>query len=72
MFRAQELLSYRLASIHNVRFLHRQTERMADEIASGTFATARREFLERYRPADQRVAAAQREKYRVARARTAD
>lgn len=71
LFRAQELLSYRLASIHNVRFLHRQAERMAEAIASGTFAAARREFLERYRPADQRVAAAQREKYRAARARTA-
>lgn len=70
LFRARELLAYRLASIHNLRFLHRQMEQIASAITSGRFAAARREFLDDFRPADQRVAAIQREKHRAARART--
>ncbi|HQZ88846.1 MAG TPA: tRNA guanosine(34) transglycosylase Tgt [Thermomicrobiales bacterium] len=68
LFRARELLAYRLGSIHNVRFLHRQTERMATAIEAGTFAEDRSEFISTYRPADQQIAAQQREKHRIARA----
>ncbi len=71
LFRSRELLAYRLASIHNVRFLHRQMEQMATAIRAGTFDEARDDFLTRYRPADQRVAAEQRAKHRAARDRTA-
>lgn len=71
LFRSRELLAYRLASIHNIRFLHRQTALMAEAIRTGTFASARHKFLETYRTADQRVAAEQREKHRASRARAA-
>jgi queuine tRNA-ribosyltransferase len=68
LFRAQELLAYRLATIHNLRFVHREMEKIRAAIATGTFDDARSWFLERYRPANQRVAAEQRARYRQRRA----
>lgn len=51
LFRAGELLAYRLASIHNLRFVQRQMEQIRESIALGTFASALRQFLDRYQPA---------------------
>jgi queuine tRNA-ribosyltransferase len=68
LFRAGELLSYRLATIHNLRFIHRQMEAMRAAIETGTFAAARASFLAAYEPADQSVAASQRERRRRSRA----
>jgi queuine tRNA-ribosyltransferase len=66
LFRAKELLSYRLASIHNLRFLHRQMESMRTAITDRTFEEHRRAFLNEYQPANQKVASEQRAKYRAA------
>ena len=63
LFRSKELLGYRLASIHNLRFIMRQMEEMRKAIADRTFEIHRRRFLERYQPADQIVAREQRELY---------
>lgn len=51
LFRAREVLALRLASVHNLRFLIRQTEVMRRAIESNTFDTERRAFLDRYRVA---------------------
>ncbi|MCK9518627.1 MAG: tRNA guanosine(34) transglycosylase Tgt [Dehalococcoidia bacterium] len=59
LFRNDELLGYRLATIHNVRYLVRLVERMRDAIASGTFDPFAEEYLARYRPTDEAVRAAQ-------------
>jgi queuine tRNA-ribosyltransferase len=67
LFRAKELLAYRLASIHNLRFIQRQMEAMRAAILAGTFERARQEFLAGYRAADQEVAAEQRAKFRQRR-----
>jgi queuine tRNA-ribosyltransferase len=67
LFRSKELLAYRLASIHNVRFIQRQMEEMRSAIRDRRFDAARAAFLRRYRPADQAVAAAQRAKFRARR-----
>lgn len=48
LYRAKELLVSRLLSIHNVRFLIRQTQIMRKAIADGDFAEKKRRFLERY------------------------
>lgn len=64
LFRAGELLAYRLASIHNLRFIGRQMERMRTSIAAGMFQDARREFLNRYVPVDQQVRQEQRRLYK--------
>ena len=50
LFRSDEVLGLRLASVHNLRFLARQTEVMREAIDAGTFETAYREFHDRYVP----------------------
>lgn len=50
LFRAGEVLGLRLASVHNLRFLARQMERMRDALDQGTFASACAEFTARYQP----------------------
>ncbi|MCX7624318.1 MAG: tRNA guanosine(34) transglycosylase Tgt [Thermomicrobium sp.] len=52
LFRAKELLAYRLASIHNIRFIQNQMARMRAAIAAGTFARAMEAFFARYRSGD--------------------
>ena len=49
LYRSREILGLKLGSIHNVRFLIRQTEMMRAAIADGTFADAHAEFRSRYR-----------------------
>lgn len=66
LFRAKELLAYRLASIHNVRFVQRQMERIRCAIERGTFSQEMLAFLDRYQTADHIAAAAQRRR-RIAR-----
>jgi queuine tRNA-ribosyltransferase len=55
LFRAEEVLGLRLASVHNLRFLARQMETMRRAIATDTFAAEHREFKARYRPVSSRV-----------------
>lgn len=50
LFRAEEVLGLRLASIHNLRFLAQQMEEIRAAIDAGTFATAYSAFGDRYRP----------------------
>jgi queuine tRNA-ribosyltransferase len=51
LYRSGEILGLKLGSIHNIRFLIRQMERMRAAIESGTFSTERSAFLDRYRVA---------------------
>lgn len=60
LFRAKELLAYRLASIHNLRFIQREMERMRAAIVAGDFARQLTAFLDRYQPANQAYAREQR------------
>ncbi len=48
LFRAKELLAYRLASIHNLHFIQSQMAQMRAAIAEGRFAQALEAFLARY------------------------
>jgi queuine tRNA-ribosyltransferase len=57
-----ELLYYRLASIHNLRFLIRLMEGARAAILAGTFAAYRTRFLAGFTPPDATVAAAQRKR----------
>ncbi|MCY3638082.1 MAG: tRNA guanosine(34) transglycosylase Tgt [Chloroflexi bacterium] len=63
LFRAKELLAYRLATIHNLRFILRLMEEMRAAITSGEFAEYRREFHSRFTPPDERVRRAQKQKW---------
>lgn len=50
LFRAEEVLGLRLASVHNIRFLARQMEQIRAAIEDGTFAAVHRAFEARYQP----------------------
>ena len=55
LFRNEELLGYRLASIHNIRYLVRLTERLRAAITGSYFDDFARDFLSRYQPASESV-----------------
>ena len=62
LYRAQELLAYRLNSIHNVRFLVRLAGEIRAAILDGTFAAQKEAFLAGYQVSDPAVAREQRER----------
>jgi len=64
LFRNDELLGYRLASIHNVRYLVRLTERMHEAIQANRFPDFAAAFLARYQASDETVRHEQKEKWR--------
>ena len=63
LFRNEELLGYRLASEHNIRYLVRLCERMRVSITAGTFAEFAPEFSARYRVVDGAVRTTQKAKW---------
>lgn len=67
LFHTEELLGYRLASLHNVRWTIRLVETMRARIREGTFAAFKQEFTERYRPPNAEVREEQRRKWVAAR-----
>ena len=67
LFRAQELLAYRLATIHNLRFMARLMEGARRSILDGSFEDFKREFLGSYRTTDETVRLAQKQKWLEAR-----
>ena len=69
LFKAKELLGYRLATIHNLRFVLRLMEEMREAIVAGTFESYRRDFHARFTPPDQRVRREQRQKWLSAQGR---
>jgi queuine tRNA-ribosyltransferase len=66
LFKAEELLGYRLASIHNLRYMARLSARMRDAILEGRYGAWRREFLAHYRVADESKRQEQRQKREAA------
>jgi queuine tRNA-ribosyltransferase len=69
LFRAEELLAYRLASLHNLRWTIKLMEEMRGAIRAGTFGAFREGFLESYTPPDTTVRDEQRAKWVAARQR---
>jgi len=63
LFRNDEILGYRLATLHNIRYLARLTERMRVAIGQGEFETFAEEFLGRYQPVDEAVRRQQKAKW---------
>jgi queuine/archaeosine tRNA-ribosyltransferase len=63
LFMAEELLAYRLASQHNIRFLVRLMERARAAILAGEFDTFAATFLARYRPTNEQTRLEQRVKW---------
>jgi queuine tRNA-ribosyltransferase len=63
LIRNDELLGYRLATIHNVRYLVRLAERMHAAIENGYFEHFANDFLGRYAAVDQRIRHEQKQKW---------
>lgn len=62
LFRCEELLAYRLATIHNLRFVMRLMEEMRRSILDGSFPSFKESFLASYQPTDEVVRLSQRQK----------
>ena len=61
LFRAEELLVYRLNSIHNLRFMTRTMAEIRAAIIGGSFNRYRLDFLDRYKTTDRAAAVKQRQ-----------
>jgi queuine tRNA-ribosyltransferase len=55
LFKAGEITSLRLCTIHNVAFMQRLMQEIRTAIATSTFASYREEFLTEYQVANQNV-----------------
>ena len=53
LFRCDELLAYRLATIHNLFFMQKLVDRIRMAIGEGKFAEFRKSFLETYKATDE-------------------
>lgn len=63
LFRTRELLGYRLATIHNLRFYQRLMASLRVAILEGKFAAIYKDFHRTYRPTDGRIRAIQKERW---------
>jgi len=63
LFRCQELLAYRLATIHNLRFITRLMEQIRRSILDDSFDSFKEAFLQNYQPTDAETRAEQKRKW---------
>jgi queuine tRNA-ribosyltransferase len=63
LFRSEELLAYRLATIHNLHFMQSLIEEIRAGIASGEFVSIKKAFLDSYQVTDEITRIKQKEKY---------
>jgi queuine tRNA-ribosyltransferase len=63
LFKSEELLAYRLATIHNLYFIHNLMLKIRGTILDGTFSTFRDNFRASYQPADEQIRFNQKQKW---------
>ena len=63
LFSCEELLGYRLLTIHNLSFINNLMRKIRGAILSGTFSSFRDKFLASYQPTDERVRLDQKQKW---------
>jgi queuine tRNA-ribosyltransferase len=63
LFKARELLAYRLATIHNLTFISNLMKRMRDAILDGSFPSYREKFMVGYKPTDEATRLDQKQKW---------
>jgi queuine tRNA-ribosyltransferase len=63
LFDAKELLAYRLATIHNLRFMNNLMADIRQSILNGTFASFKLDFLNNYKPTNEEVRIEQKKKW---------
>jgi len=69
LFNSQELLAYRLATIHNLTFISKLMDKIKGAIQNGTFGSFKDGFLTSYQPTDERVRLDQKQKWLKSRDR---
>ncbi len=67
LFSSEELLVYRLATIHNLTFIGRLMQKIRGAIEDGTFNSFKSEFLASYQPTNEPARLEQKRKWRKAR-----
>ena len=63
LFKSEELLAYRLATIHNLSFIHNLMGKIRSAILDGTFSTFKDNFLASYQPTDEQARFSQKQKW---------
>ncbi|MFC1928202.1 tRNA guanosine(34) transglycosylase Tgt [Chloroflexota bacterium] len=63
LFNCQELLGYRLATIHNLTFMNDLMHKIRGAIINSTFDSFKDDFLASYRPTNEQVRLAQKQKW---------
>jgi queuine tRNA-ribosyltransferase len=63
IFTSQELLAYRLATIHNLTFINKLMQKMRNAILEGNFKSFKDEFLSNYRTTDEQTRLEQKQKW---------
>ena len=69
LFKSEELLAYRLATIHNLSFISQLMQKIRGAILDGSFSAFRDDFLANYRPTDESTRFSQKQKWLKARNR---
>ena len=63
LFRCEELLAYRLATLHNLAFIQDLMHKIRSAILEGTFNAFQRDFWANYQPTDEKVRFEQKQKW---------
>jgi len=70
LFKSEELLAYRLATIHNLYFILDLTVKIRSAIIDGTFSNFKDNFWKNYRPTDEQTRFNQKQKWLQSRDRS--
>jgi len=70
LFRSEELLAYRLATIHNLHFINNLMQELRSAILEGTFSTFRDSFRASYQTTDEPTRLSQKQKWLKSRGRS--
>ena len=63
LFRSEELLALRLATLHNLRFINNLMQRIRSAIMDDTFGAFRNDFLTNYKTTDEQTRVAQKNRW---------
>ncbi len=63
LFRCEELLAYRLATIHNLTFMHHLMRQIREAIAAGSFNSFKDSYLAGYKTTDEALRISQKQKW---------
>jgi len=69
LFRCEELLGYRLLTIHNLSFISQLVRRAREAVLGGTFSSFRDDFLAGYQPTDEEARLDQKQRWLSSRGR---